>query len=104
MNHDDLVTYLRRYRADLHSMPEQAVKEAADRLDLYQTLLQRAEWQPIETAPKTGESILLGHAKGCADGRWLQAAYDGNGAWIWAYIHLNPTHWMSLPILPEARP
>lgn len=57
-------------------------------------------WQPIETAPKDGTKILLGNAQTCADGYWLQEAYAGNGAWIWPYIHRNPTHWMPLVLVP----
>lgn len=53
-------------------------------------------WQPIETAPKDGTKILLGNRHVCADGYWLQAAYAGNGAWIWPYVNKTPTHWTPL--------
>lgn len=62
-----------------------------------------AAWQPIETAPKDGTSVLLrGHGDHrIADGYWLKAAYNGNGAWVWPYVHREPTHWMPLPPAPQ---
>lgn len=61
----------------------------------------RAEhvWRPIGDAPKDGSTILLRGAA-IADGYWLQAAYNGNGAWIWPYIHSEPRFWMPLPAEP----
>ena len=61
-------------------------------------------WQPIETAPKGGTEVLLlgnGARRRHANGYWLQSAYGGNGAWIWPYVHANPTHWMPLPPAPK---
>ena len=59
-------------------------------------------WRPIATAPKDrSEILLLNSRKGrAANGYWLSNAYDGNGAWIWPYVHLSPTHWMPL-VLPN---
>jgi hypothetical protein len=62
------------------------------------------DWQPIETAPKgMAIEILLYQAgwskTGIAHGYW-----DG---WCWQIcwdapnVHLNPTHWMPLPEVPE---
>ncbi|WP_098020853.1 hypothetical protein [Orrella dioscoreae] len=59
----------------------------------------RQQWQPIETAPRDGSTILL-RGKGdhrIADGYWLQAAYNGNGAWVWPYVHSEPVTWMLVP-------
>lgn len=61
------------------------------------------EWRPIQTAPKDGSKVVLlraGHR--IADGYWLQAAYTGNGAWIWPYVHSEPRYWMPLPKEPDA--
>jgi hypothetical protein len=58
-------------------------------------------WQPIESAPKDATEVLLWGKKRCADGYWLQAAYAGNGAWIWPYLFHDPTHWMPLPPIPD---
>lgn len=61
-------------------------------------------WQPIETAPKDGSTVLL-RGRGdhrIADGSWLQAAHGGLGAWVWPYVHSEPHHWMPLPAGPDA--
>lgn len=58
-------------------------------------------WQPIETAPKNGSSILLATPKGrIADGFWSPVY----GVWSWPYVMVEPTHWMPLPELPGAQP
>ena len=55
------------------------------------------EWQLIETAPKDGTCILLRGTGGRhADGFWEPRAYNGNGCWVWPYIHGTPTHWTPL--------
>lgn len=64
-----------------------------------QPVAQVLEWMPIDSAPKDGSSVLLRSmaGTGVADGYWLQSAYNGNGAWIWPYVHKVPTHWMPIP-------
>lgn len=60
------------------------------------------QWLPIESAPKDATNVLLRDRGGHhADGYWLRSAYNGNGAWIWPFIHANPTHWQPLPPPPE---
>ena len=57
-------------------------------------------WQPIETAPKDGSSILLATPKGrIADGFWSPVY----GVWSWPYVMVEPTHWMPLPGRPSAQ-
>ena len=57
-------------------------------------------WQPIETAPKGGSSILLATPKGLiADGFWSPVY----GVWSWPYVMVEPTHWMPLPDPPGAQ-
>lgn len=57
-------------------------------------------WQPIETAPKDGSSILLATPKGrIADGFWSPVY----GVWSWPYVMVEPTHWMPLPEAPGAQ-
>lgn len=58
-------------------------------------------WRPIETAPRDETRLLLRSRSGLhADGYWLRAAYNGNGAWVWPYVHANPIEWMPLPAPP----
>jgi len=69
-------------------------------------------WQPIETAPKDGTSVLLygiwsGEVHG-HDNEYsiLQASFSfkywlvEGGEYYCAYV-LNPTHWMPLPAPPK---
>ena len=69
-------------------------------------------WQPIETAPKDGQTILLSDGQKVLTGAWA----DEPGAWKvcpfnhdcdepywgggWTYAG-GPTHWMPLPALPN---
>jgi hypothetical protein len=62
-------------------------------------------WQPIETAPKDGRTILVvveEHAY--PGGRPTFAYWDGEWAW-WCergFTVVLPTHWLSLPLWPGA--
>ena len=59
----------------------------------------KCKWQSIETAPKDSGYLLLrgGREQDVASGYWLQAAYAGNGAWIWPFVHMTPRFWAHLP-------
>lgn len=82
-----------------------------------------AQWQPIETAPKTGRTILLGYRNShgnwrtlrgqwfskemieqdwedgeCCDEGWYETAVEPDEPNCWA---TNPTHWMPLPESPK---
>lgn len=78
----------------------------ADLFEAWQAALLRSAgdvWQHIATAPKDGTAVLLRDRSGNhADGYWLQAAYNGNGAWIWPFIHANPNLWQPLPAAPSS--
>ena len=61
------------------------------------------EWQPIETAPKTYEDILLIDKRGTqVVGSWdeeeneFTCDYRGKGNFNWVFA----THWMPLPAPP----
>jgi hypothetical protein len=68
-------------------------------------------WQPIDTAPKDGTSVLLSMPSGRVEiGSWFHSMHTRNGAityenegWscggLGSYFERapNPTHWMPLP-------
>ena len=64
------------------------------------------DWQPIETAPKDGRSLLIWSADEGIDlahhndwGRWqVQETADYDNEY---FVDLKPTHWMPLPEPPE---
>jgi DNA-binding XRE family transcriptional regulator len=63
------------------------------------------KWQPIETAPKDGEAVLLGHSNASFSGWWDQRS----GGWVDGCTdafdelsHYEPTHWMPLPAPPSS--
>ena len=69
--------------------------------------LQQPQWQPLETAPKNGEYILM-YRKGLVNSaRWKGDMWGGDG---WCYEFAEnlangftdnmPTHWMPLPSPP----
>jgi hypothetical protein len=67
---------------------------------------QTATWQPIETAPKDGERIMLADV---SDGYVSSGFYDQsvwNHGWVTACDRsdadtIDPTHWMPLPEPPK---
>lgn len=79
------------------------------------------KWQPIETAPKDGTSIMLSNGVDVAEGHWIheepyilerrdmdghylgQNESDGFDGWIdfGGGMLPEPTHWMPLPPPPN---
>lgn len=67
---------------------------------------EKAQWQPIETAPKDGSWILVSDPSGT----WMDSARFYEGAWCsWPTTICQygpeedpPTHWMPLPEPPNA--
>lgn len=55
------------------------------------------EWQPITTAPKDAERLLLAGSEGKA-----YVGYWRNDCWLTVPGHylVHPTHWMALPPIP----
>jgi len=69
-------------------------------------VIERAKWQPIETAPKDGTSILLFASdypplSYMGVGQWAFADPDLGfvEGWFWPFA-IRPTHWMPLPVPP----
>lgn len=66
-------------------------------------------WQPIETAPTSGESVLLyyGPVFYIMEGRYFprDTGYNGGMSYSWVASldmgDLEPTHWMPLPKPPS---
>ena len=68
-------------------------------------------WQPIETAPKD-RNMLLSDGKTVCQGGWssdldygadYEGQFDAAGWWSIDCIE-TPTHWMPMPLPPEATP
>lgn len=67
------------------------------------------EWQPIETAPKDGFSVLISFDGIVGEAHYYDQDNEHEG-WYWAQEHwtdahvsgpVYPTHWMPLPAPPE---
>ena len=55
-----------------------------------------SDWRPIETAPKDGKPVLLGHRDfEPMSGFWLRSGRWNS--WPW---YAQPTHWMPMPERP----
>lgn len=55
------------------------------------------QWQPIETAPTDGDTVII-HDKGfVAEGHYAWGSWWDNAT----ECLRNPTHWMPLPEPPE---
>lgn len=68
----------------------------------------RDEWRPIETAPKTGEKILVyrpahdcGHIHVVGEDYWGTTMFNPEGCWMRSRQDCQPTHWMPLPKPPK---
>lgn len=73
------------------------------------------EWQPIETAPMDGTSVLLTAGKAVWQGHYIANRPPGEPPYRWneygprwtrsglAEIGFFPTHWMPLPEPPPAQ-
>jgi hypothetical protein len=82
-------------------------------------------WEPIETAPKTGRTLILGYINSAGKwrttrGQWMSEAYiaeqwedpdDAEPGWYETSVEADdapncwpimPTHWMPLPAAPAA--
>ena len=58
----------------------------------------KSKWQPIETAPK-GEQVLVLWLDGRAISSSTLCRYPHG--WDWEHSVESPTHWMPLPEPPE---
>ena len=56
----------------------------------------QAQWLPIESAPKTGERILLGHGNSVWEDEW----FSPEQRWWNLSDDEVPTHWMPKPPPP----
>ena len=95
---------------------------AANQIRHRDVLMAEREWQPIETAPRDGKSVLL--ACSHQGGTFIETGYwdpnfrmswseelealSGTGAWTNGYqdgseypVEFTPTHWMELPKPPQ---
>jgi len=69
----------------------------------------RVNWQPIKTAPRTGEHILIASKNYVMEARWWPAYYGDKSdpGWMPANLdeeyggYMDPTHWMPMPEGPR---
>jgi hypothetical protein len=65
------------------------------------------EWQPIETAPKNGEYVLLWCGFPIIGSRGVGKPQRGNHEWYEEQAGVNPifnvTHWMPIPEPPKSK-
>lgn len=60
------------------------------------------EWQPIDTAPKDDEPVLVWYPQAFRGRGGCYVALWQDGAW-WAAVNafkFKPSHWMPLPVPP----
>jgi hypothetical protein len=98
--------------------PKQPPLDDKDKLAFARAVLAAAmNWQPIETAPKDGEEVILRHGSRVGSACWVEwpATYEPDGCLIdeggesWSIGHDGdswddekaPTHWMPLPEPPK---
>ena len=66
----------------------------------------RSHWQPIETAPRTGDDILLWDGTFITCGFWTHrkdVVSRTPSGWVMDFFtNREPTHWMPLPEPPQA--
>jgi len=58
-------------------------------------------WQPIETAPKDGTSVLVYDEGIIVISHWIGESDDMLGWWDNGIMDPSPTHWMPLPEPPK---
>lgn len=76
-------------------------EELGNALAELETLRHARDWQPIATAPKDEQELLLCDEDGVTTGRWFA---NGKGRCYWMNCYtkrINPTHWMPLPAAQE---
>jgi hypothetical protein len=68
------------------------------------------EWQPIETAPNDGETVVLGFYRINEDCHFINPVYFDGHFWLTFSYHgegrefyVEPTHWMPIPEPPQAK-
>jgi len=114
-------------KAELHKMPsgEYASRITRVMLDAWQARAAlQPDWEPIETAPKNGHTLLLGYFNSNGNwrtmrGQWISQDYidnyfeddwaDADPGWYETVVEsddlpncwlIDPTHWMPIPPPP----
>jgi len=102
----------KRLKEDAEWLKEEGWDSKAERLLAAAEIVERAEWRPIESAPKDGTVILLEHGGSVYPGRWH---YDGT-KWPWKVMDSDgeingimhgshgPQRYRPIPAPPEVKP
>jgi hypothetical protein len=97
MSNKELIEEVREHLNKAKMMD--AMGETAKLLEKAANALEAQEWQPIETAPKTGEKFIAYDPDECSNMQvcwWLDSEWGDD----W-YNEIEPTHWMPFPKPPE---
>jgi len=92
-----LVTIAAAQSADPKAASAKAVVLTARNQELEAQLTEQAQWQPIETAPKDGTSILVWkQGEAVVQGWWNRGGAFNMPHWSTPSNLFDPTHWMPL--------
>lgn len=84
------------------TMLEQKLRDVNKAHDRAEAKLDKAKWQPIESAPHDIK-VLLAHFDSYKDEWVIEADYASQGRVGQRSFHSFATHWMPLPDAPEQR-
>jgi hypothetical protein len=113
MTDSEYIAGIAKLQESQFSLNVPTIKSHIEKLKAIAQRLEDDEWQPIETAPKDGEMVLVNDT---TDGYtpWVAASYRADEEWSgWVYddkttedsnpLGPNPTHWLLIPELPISK-
>lgn len=123
LRRDECLGWEAKVKRGVFGQPEMQAHKDAERMlgrhmglteaaQLLRDVLMVSEWRPIETAPRTGQSLLLGRFNDAGEwrtlrGRWVAQsglekwAFEPDHECVSTYWPMIPTHWIALPEPPD---